>query len=291
MLSIVVPALNEGSNLIRTVESLRATLPDTAEVLVVDDGSSDGCADFLRTSQPPARLLQPDPPATRLGAAQARNRGARAANGEFIVFADAHIDLNPGWVEPILEVLANPSVGAAAPAISVLGRPDRQGFGLRWRDAMLNVEWLPRQAPEPYPAPLLPGACFCMHRSVFEETGGFDAGLSRWGLEDTELSMRLWTLGYDLCLVPEVSVAHLFRVRHPYAIDWDDLLYNTLRVAWMHFGEERLGTVVEALKRYAGFARALSRLAAGDADACRLALHHQRARDDEAYFRRFGDIH
>ena len=120
--------------------------------------------------------------------------------------------------------------------------------------------------------------------------GGFDVGLSRWGLEDSELSLRLWTRGYDLCMVPEVDVAHLFRERHPYAVDWDDLLFNTLRVAWMHFSDRRVTIVIDALKPYSGFANALSRLADSDAGERRTELRTNRARDDDAYFRRFGDI-
>lgn len=290
MLSVVIPALNEGVHLRSTVESLRATVPDDTEIIVVDDDSNDGCADFLRSANPTATLLEPEEPPVRLGAPQARNKGARAARGELIIFTDAHMQFPAGWAEPLAQVLDNPSVGAAAPAISVLGSPENKGFGLRWHDRQLGVEWLPSRASEPYDVPLLPGACFALRRDLFVECGGFDVGLSRWGLEDSELSLRLWTRGYDLCMVPEVDVAHLFRERHPYAVDWDDLLFNTLRVAWMHFSDRRLTIVIDALKPYSGFANALSRLADSDAGERRTELRTNRARDDDAYFRRFGDI-
>src|SRR4051794_40947419 len=82
MLSVVVPALNEDVHLRRTVESLLGTVPDDTEVIVVDDGSTDGCADFLRSETPIATLLEPAQRGARLGVAQARNKGARAARGE-----------------------------------------------------------------------------------------------------------------------------------------------------------------------------------------------------------------
>ena len=45
-----------------------------------------------------------------------------------------------------------------------------------------------------------------MRRHVFEAVGGFDGGMTGWGWEDQEISLRLWLLGYELRLVPEVTV-------------------------------------------------------------------------------------
>lgn len=289
-LSVVIPALNEGAHLRATVESLVEHTPFAHEIIVVDDGSTDGCADFLRAGGFPAQLLEPQTPGARLGAAQARNKGAQAARGRVLAFVDAHVAFPPAWAEPLLEVLANPSVGAASPAISVLGRPDAQGYGMRWTNTRLAIEWLPAMTDRPYPAPLLPGACLVLRRAVFEECGGFDCGLVRWGYEDAELSFRIWCSGYDLCIVPGVDVGHLFRERHPYAIDSLDLSHNLLRVAWMHFGPGRLGPVIEAAKPAAEFTAAVTRLATGDAGQKRRDFQSRRPRGDDQYFHRFGDI-
>jgi GT2 family glycosyltransferase len=58
-LSIVIPALNEGAQLRRTVESLRTTVADDTEIIVSGDGSGDGSADFLRGAAFAATLLEP----------------------------------------------------------------------------------------------------------------------------------------------------------------------------------------------------------------------------------------
>ena len=289
-LSLVIPALNEGAHLRRTVESALATAPAATEIIVIDDGSSDGCADFLRQGHWPVRLLEPKAAGSRLGASAARNRGGRVAHGSVLVFLDAHVELPPGWAERLQQVLRNPSVGAAAPAISVLGAPANKGFGLRWRDPALGIEWLPARTSTPYAAPLLPGACFALRREVFRASGGFDEGLIRWGCEDAELSLRLWSAGYELCLVPDVEVAHLFRTQHPYEIDHADIVHNTLRVAWLHFDERRLAHVVDALKPMRAFNASVARLAAGDAGHRRTRLRVRRARSDDQYFATFGDI-
>ena len=216
--SLLIPALNEGDHLRRTVECARALTPPETEILVVDDGSSDGCADFLRVPGAPALLAAPEDDGARLGAARARNKAAGLARGDVLVFLDAHVDLEAGWLDALLSALAEPGVGAAAPAIAVRGKPESVGYGLRWHSASLGIEWLPPASEHPYAVPLLPGACIAIRRDVFLACGGFDRNLVQWGSEDAELSLRLWLLGYELRVVPAVVVGHLFRERHPYAV-------------------------------------------------------------------------
>ena len=288
-ISAVVPALNEGPHLRTTVERLEETLPTGSEIVVVDDGSEDGCADFLR-STPRRVTLITQPRGAHLGVAGARNRGARAAKGVVIIFCDAHIDVPRGWTAPLLDALQPAAAGAVAPVVSVMGAPSSKGFGLRWTDAGLGVEWLPWQASRPHPVPLLPGCCLAIRRDIFSAVDGFDEGLVRWGSEDAELSLRLWLLGYELALVPEVDVAHLFRPSHPYAIDWTTVIHNMLRVAFAHFSSERLARVVGRMKHYEQFDAALARLAVGDAQAARARWEARRLRTDDWYFERFGEI-
>jgi GT2 family glycosyltransferase len=126
-----------------------------------------------------------------------------------------------------------------------------------------------------------------MRRDVFEAVGGFDPGLVIWGMEDAELSLRLWTLGYECALVPAVDVAHLFRPAHPYRVDWEVVLHNLLRVAAVHFGGARIERLVACLTANSAFPAAFARLAAGDAWARRAAFQAERRYDDDWFFRRF----
>ena len=103
----------------------------------------------------------------------------------------------------------------------------------------LGIAWLGRKSSEPYAVPLLGAAFLAMRRNLFAAIGGFDDGLASRGSEDCELSLRLWTLGYECLVVPEVEVAHLFRKHYPYRVEWEDAVYNKLRLAAIHFGPER----------------------------------------------------
>src|SRR5260370_27939436 len=112
-ISVVVISRNEGSELKRTVENFDDTLPAGGEVIVIDDGSTDGSADHLALRRDRIRLHR----AQGYGVARARDFGARQAPGNVIVYADAQLRLRPDWWRPILDVLRNPTVGCGATAI------------------------------------------------------------------------------------------------------------------------------------------------------------------------------
>ena len=139
------------------------------------------------------------------------------------------------------------------------------GYGQKWRDASLAVEWLGRQGGAPYPVPLLCGCFLAMRRDVFAEVGGFDAGMVLWGAEDSELSIRLWTLGYECWVAPAGRSAARFP--RPVSLTRSNgSPCCTTGCGWPAFTSvpRRLLRVVERLKQYDEFAAASARLLAGD---------------------------
>ncbi len=285
-LSVVVISLNEGESLRRTVDNLRETLPPESEIIVVDDGSTDGSVSFLSDGYPDVTLLRPE---ERLGVARARNFGARQAKGDVLVFSDAHVLAPEDWSGPLVDLLARPEIGAVAPAIGMMqsGGAESTGYGQRWCDASLGVGWLGKQSDAPYAVPLLCGCFLALRREVFTEIGGFDDGMVLWGAEDSELSMRLWTLGYQCWVAPEVNVQHAFRAHFPYEVKWEPVLHNKLRLASTHFGPRRLQCVVDRLKHHDEFAAASVRLLTGDLAARTSTVRTQRRYDDDWFFARF----
>jgi glycosyltransferase involved in cell wall biosynthesis len=98
-ISVVLPAKNEAEGLRRTLPALRACLPD-AEVIVVDDGSTDDTAAVAAGAG--ARVLSSPYP---MGNGAAIKRGARAATGEILVFMDADGQHDPALIPRLLEKL------------------------------------------------------------------------------------------------------------------------------------------------------------------------------------------
>lgn len=285
-ISVVIITLNEGEFLQHTIDSLRRGLPDSSEIIVVDDGSTDQSTDFLTEGHRDVTLLRP---AERLGVSRARNFGAARAIGDILVFSDAHVLVPERWLPPLLDQLACEEVGAVAPAVGTL-RPaavECTGYGQKWSDAGLGVEWLNAHGSRPYPVPLLCGCFLAMRREVFTNVGGFDDGMVVWGAEDSELSIRLWTSGYECRLVPELEIQHRFRASFPYQVNWEPILHNRLRLATLHFGPRRLLRVLERLKKYDDFAAASVRLLSGDLPDRRTQLQPLRRFDDDWFFSKF----
>jgi glycosyltransferase involved in cell wall biosynthesis len=281
-ISAVVISRNEGKELMRTVQSFDDTLPSGSEIVVIDDGSVDGSADRVIRRRGRIRLRRVE----NYGVARARNLGASLARGDVIVYADAHIRLQPEWWRPMLDVLQDPKVGGVAPAITGY-RPGRIGYGLTFRDAKLEVRWLRRKPRGPVAAPILPGCCFATRRDVIEATGGWDDSQLQRGNVDNEGCVRFWMLGYDLMITPDTVVAHKFRRQSPYKVGWPEYMFNRLRLAFAHFGPERLGKTVASLRSYPGFGEALALIAASDIAERRRDLDARRVRDDDWYCDRF----
>ncbi len=280
-ISVVIVSLNEP--LLRsTVENLQATLPANSEIVVVDDGSTDGSTGFLAARGQPRLVRRKD-----LGVSKARNLGARLSRGKNLVFADAHVTAEPGWWNPLGKLLEDPSVGAASPTVTDMSS-ECAGAGLRLTGPDLAVEWLYPNGEGPSQAPLLAGCFWAMRREVFDLAGGFDEGMIRWGCEDTELSIRLWLMGYQVLSAPQANVRHLFRPEIPYPVEWSWIQHNKLRLSFLHFSDDRRRRVTQALRSEEGFDAGMALLARGDVSACRAALDACRVHDDQWFFEKFG---
>jgi len=282
-ISVVIIARNEGAELRRTVENFDHTLPADSEIIVIDDGSSDNSAQEVRKRRGRITLHR----VQNYGVARARNFGAAQARGDVIVYADAHIRLQPDWWRPMVDVLGDCKVGGVAPAI-VGYRSGRIGYGLTFKDASLEVRWRSRKPRGPVEAPIIPGCCFATRRDVIEATGGWDNSQLQRGNIDNEGCVRFWMSGYDLMITPDTVVAHKFRKRSPYPVGWPQFLFNRLRLAFLHFNAERLGKVVGRLRNYPGFGEALMILADSDITQRRAELRARRVRDDDWYCERFN---
>jgi glycosyltransferase involved in cell wall biosynthesis len=98
-LSVILPAKNEAEGLRRTLPALRAQFPD-AEIIVVDDGSTDGTA-LVATGYGASALSSP----YSMGNGAAVKRGARAASGDVLVFMDADGQHDPQLIQRLLDKL------------------------------------------------------------------------------------------------------------------------------------------------------------------------------------------
>ena len=286
-ITIVIVCHNEKQYLARTLDSFLNQLPPRGEIIIVDDHSTDGSCEFLFSADRRYGNVSVMRPSTRLGVSGARNFGAAHARGEILIFSDAHVEVPDGWANPIIEALRSPAVGAVVPAITALDDPESaQGFGMRFLNEDLDVEWLGKTGNEPYAVPLMCGCFIAIRRHVFNELGGFDPGMTLYGSEDLEMSLHLWMRGYECYVVPQVTVAHRFFDSFRYEVNWEPL-YNRLRMGIVHLGAKRCLQLLSKNQDDYHLSSAWQRLASSDVWLRRYAIQNTRRYDDDWYFGRF----
>ncbi len=288
--SVIIPARNEGPWVARTVEAVLASGDGRPlEVIVVDDGSTDGsCGSLLDLyGGRDVRLVQ----AEGTGLQRARNLGATHARHELLVFIDAHVLPDAGWLGEIAGILADPTVGLAGVAVRSFENPASVGYTYLFRDENLGIGWAGPALDTPYEAPCISGCCMGTRAETFRDVGGFDPGGVRWGIEEIELSLRTWFLGYRCVVSPRSQVAHHFKQGHErgFSISWEDYDVNLLRCVLTYFSAPRAKAILAGIRQRESFERSLERvLRCQEFWGRRAELAARFLRDDDWYFGRFA---
>jgi GT2 family glycosyltransferase len=209
-LSVVVPARNAARTLPRTLAALGALAPGPAEIVLVDNGSTDDTRrqlDAFATGRPAVKVLSEPRP----GASVARNTGARAAAGDVVAFTDADCCPRPDWLAALGAPLADPTVGAVAGRLASTppaGVVETFGslFTLPAPAApSRHTRWTPW-------AGGFPTANLAVRRDLLlERLGGFDESVAIYG-EDYDLCARLYATGAAIAYAPDAVVDHQHRV-------------------------------------------------------------------------------
>jgi GT2 family glycosyltransferase len=193
--SAVVPCLNGAGTIEACVSALAASAYPIHEIIVVDDGSTDGSADLAEAAG--ARVIRLS---ARAGASAARNAGVKAATGELIFFTDADCVARPDAV--------GRAVAAWEPGTVVGGtyspRAHDPGFFNHFQAAF--VHYSETKAPEP---DYVATHAMLIERATFMASGGFDEGFMPI-IEDVEMSHRLRAGGIRLVMAKGVEVEHVF---------------------------------------------------------------------------------
>lgn len=206
--SVMVPAHNESIVIARTVRALlKFDYPqDKYEIIVINDNSSDNTADVLKKIQAefPTRnliVISTDNIIGGKGKSNALNIGYSVAKGSVFAIYDADNTPEPGALRILVEnLMIDDSLGA------VIGK-----FRTRNRNASLltrfvNIETLSHQCMNQagrwfyFGLCTIPGTNFVIHRHIIEKIGGWDPDALS---EDTEISFRIYRMGYKIKLVPQ----------------------------------------------------------------------------------------
>src|SRR5215471_8030257 len=213
--TVVIPNWNGRDLLEKYLPSVIEALAGNPEneIIVVDNGSTDGSAEFLRERFPQVNLLALP---RNLGFGGGSNAGFRAAKNEIVVLLNSDMRVAPDFLAPLLEGFSDPDVFAVSCQI-FFSAPDklREETGLTqgwWQDGSLRV----RHRIDPGITGLFPcfygggGSC-AFDRAKFLELGGFDRLLEPFYLEDTDLGYMAWKRGWKVLYQPRSVVYHEHR--------------------------------------------------------------------------------
>ncbi|MGD0130506.1 MAG: glycosyltransferase [Bryobacteraceae bacterium] len=183
------------------------------EIIVVDNGSQDGSADFLREHFPSVRVLALD---RNLGFGGGSNAGFRAAKNDIVILLNSDMRVEPDFLAPLLDAFTDESVFAVACQI-FFSDPNklREETGLTqswWENGSIRVRH--RDDPViqvPYPCAYGGGGSCAFDRRKFLDLGGFDELLRPFYMEDTDVGYLAWKRGWKVLYQPRSVVFHEHR--------------------------------------------------------------------------------
>jgi glycosyltransferase involved in cell wall biosynthesis len=279
--SVVISSFNEGGLLAETVEGVLSAAVVPLEVIIVDDGSTDGSCD---RSWPGGVQVVRQP---HIGIAAARNCGAQSAAQPKIIFLDAHCTVADRWLEPLLDTLDRVPDAMVGPAVRDARDTRYIGCGAEIVDALFTYRWRAAHGDGVAEVGLIPGGCLALRRDHFLRAGGF-AAFSGFGLEDVEFALRWWRAGHPAFGVPESMITHTFRDHPPYRPDYRAWLQNILRTAVVHLAGSRLRASVMACAQFDSFPTAIASVLAEPWIAIRQRLLDSEVRTASTFLDRWA---
>jgi cellulose synthase/poly-beta-1,6-N-acetylglucosamine synthase-like glycosyltransferase/peptidoglycan/xylan/chitin deacetylase (PgdA/CDA1 family) len=231
--SVLVPAYNEAAGIVASVRSLATgDHPGDVEVIVVDDGSTDGTADLVdamvaREGLTNVRVVR----TTNKGKPAALNTGLALATSELIVMVDGDTVFRPDSIRKLVAPFDDPRVGAVAGNVRI---GNARGLLGRWQEMEYTTGFnLDRRAYELLGCiPTVPGAIGAFRRQALRSVGGVSGATLA---EDTDLTMAVTRAGWRVVYAEHAkawteapsSIRQLYAQRYRWS-------YGTLQAMWKH---------------------------------------------------------
>jgi len=183
--SIVIPVFNQLHFTRICMESLHATLPEDCEIIVVDNGSSDGTAGYL-LGCPDVRVITNK---ENLGCAAAWNQGIKASHALWVAILNNDIILSTNWLDGLLDFAGEKGADIVSPAF----REGEYNYNIAEysRDFVQRMHSVARME-------IAQGICFMVKREVFDRIGMFDENFRIGQFEDRDFFRRAKQDGFIL---------------------------------------------------------------------------------------------
>lgn len=193
--SIIIPVFNQLEYTKLCLISLTADRPDLSEIIVIDNGSTDGTGEFLRGMDGISVISNK----TNLGCAVAWNQGVRSSDAEWVVILNNDVILSKGWLNGLMEFAEENGVDLVSPAV----REGEYNYDI----AEYAGEFVRLMARVSRPGEAH-GICLMARRRVFETIGLFDENYHIGQFEDADFFRRAKAAGFRLATTGRSFIHH-----------------------------------------------------------------------------------
>ena len=221
MMKVAVVILNYNGKafLERFLAQVVASCPDWAEVIVADNASTDGSADFMRECFPEVRLIENG---SNDGFSTGYNLALQKVDAQYFVLLNSDIEVAPGWIEPVVALMdADPQIAACQPKIlsyhhkerfeyagACGGFIDKYGYPFCRGRVFQHLEADQGQYDTPMEVFWATGACMFVRADLYRKFGGLDDSFFAH-MEEIDLCWRLKNAGYKVFCCPASRVYHI----------------------------------------------------------------------------------
>jgi GT2 family glycosyltransferase len=212
LVSVIIPVFNNLALTQRCLESIaRTTSANPSEIIIVDNASTDGTAEFLGVEQAAGRIRCVT---NRLnhGFAHACNQGAQIARSPLLLFLNNDTQVTAGWLDAMAQAAQQPGTGIVGARL-LYADGHIQHAGIEFINGVPDHPHRHAAANTPEvnqfrELDMVTGACFMIHRELFVQLAGFDETYQN-GVEDIDLCLRVRSAGRKVVYEPKAVVYHL----------------------------------------------------------------------------------
>ncbi len=210
--SVIIPVYNGLDYTRNCIEALLVDENETSfELIVVDNGSTDGVSEYLKQLKDRILLLSPG---RNLGFAAANNLAARNARGKYILLLNNDTMPQPGWLDNMVKMLeSDAKIGVVGAKLLYPLSRLVQHAGVVFNDTG-NPNHIYERFPEDHPAvskvrdfQAVTAACMLIRSEIYRQVEGFDEQFVN-GFEDVDLCFRIRESGWRIVYQPESVVLH-----------------------------------------------------------------------------------
>lgn len=250
LLTIIIPFLNEGQELINTVENLRNVCRDRVDIMVINDHSYDSF-DYIDKLKNLGVIYLYN--IKRQGVAKCRDMGISLMKTPYFLLLDGHMRIYSYENIKTLEILLSQNdrcilCGQSVPLDSKGGKlvlRDRysKGYGafnpLRKGRLLPDVEWCQTEhntSSTIEEVPTVLGAAYAGSKRYWTHIRGLN-GLKSYGFDESYISFKVWLEGGKCLLLKDFITGHLYRNESPYSTLNADMIYNSMYLCCLFYNE------------------------------------------------------